>query len=134
MVPFVESCPLFRLALAMFPLLFWLLLLLPPLAEPLLLLLLLLHSVSACLSTAAAIGVVPAELGVTGADTKSKKSPLLISSGRNAASPMSMAVTGDAATTTTLVAEDATAVPALDDITRFPQHAIHTQAKGWWGR
>lgn len=116
MVPFVESCPLFRLALAMLPLLFWLLLL-QPLAGPLLLL----HSVSACLSTAAAVGVVGVVLGVTGAETKSKKSPLLISSGRNGVSLMSMAVTGDV--TTMLGAEDAIAVePVLDDITRFQSH------------
>lgn len=111
MVPFVESCPLFRPALAMFPLPL-LLLLMAPLAV-----LLLLH----CLSTAP-VGVLEV-LGVTGADTKSKKSPLLISSERNAVSPMSIAVTGEVATKTLLVAEDAISAPAVDDIptTRDPR-------------
>lgn len=114
MVPFVESCPLFRLGT----------LLLPPLAVPLLL-----HSVSGCLSDAGVLAVVAeAALGAdrtTDDETKSKKSPLVMSSGRNG-SPMSIAVdseegtaTGDEATTTLVVV--AITVPGLDDIAGRPR-------------
>lgn len=105
MVPFAaaaESCPL-----VMFPLL----LLVALLLLLLLLLLLSLASVSACLSaalTAAAAAVLVLLFGVTGAETKSKKSPLCMSSGRNVDSPMSMALIGEVF--------DAVAVLVPDDI------------------
>lgn len=121
MVPFVESCPLFRPAILLFAV--------PPLAEPLLLLLLLLHSVSGWRSATGVLDGVAEDGTVGGAadETKSKKSPLVMSSGRNG-SPMSMAeddedddvseeatVTGEVATTTLVAA--AITVPVLDDIT-----------------